>query len=187
MKIGIIAGAFKPLTKGHIYLINQAEKENEKVYLFVSTSDRIRKDEYPIYWEQMKIIWEQYTIPFLSSKIEIFFVSNPIASLYDHLKKIDENIKNKDVYTFYADENDIKHIDNQRIKTSLPRIAKNKQLKTKSFNRQNNINVSGTMARKAIKESNKDYFKSMLPDFQQNEIGDLVYEILKRNQAVYVY
>jgi cytidyltransferase-like protein len=60
MKIGIFGGAFKPLTKGHFTVIKKAAKENDEVYLYVSTNDRHRQGEFPLSWDVMRIAWIYY-------------------------------------------------------------------------------------------------------------------------------
>lgn len=178
MKIGIIAGGFKPFTSGHMFMVEKAAKENKEVYLFVSITDRIRKNEYPIYWKQMEIIWSQFIAPFLSPKVKVFYSPNPLAALIDHLKIVNNDSNNKDKYTFYADSNDVKHMENDRIKITLSRIITNNQLQTSPVNREKNINVSGTMARQALSENNKTKFITMLPEYQQKLYGELIFNIL---------
>lgn len=182
MEIGIIAGSFKPFTSGHMFVLDKAVKENKEVCLFVSTTDRIRKNEYPIRWKQMEIIWEQFILPFLSPKIKVFYYPNPLAALIDHLKIVNADHKNKNKYTFYADSNDVNHMENDRIKITLSRIISNNQLHTSSINRETNINVSGTMARQALSENNNIKFIAMLPEYQQKPYGELIFNMLTGKQ-----
>ena len=86
MKIGIIAGSFKPFTSGHFYLIDKAIKNNKKVELFVSTTDRIRKNEQPVYWKQMEIIWKQFITPSLPNKVNVVYDPNPMIAMFNLLK-----------------------------------------------------------------------------------------------------
>ena len=58
MKIGLVPMSAKPYHRGHHYLVTTAANENDKVLLFVSTSDRIKKDQTPIYGEDMENIWK---------------------------------------------------------------------------------------------------------------------------------
>ena len=40
MRVGIVAGSFKPYHAGHHAMVEKAAKENDKVELFVSLSSR---------------------------------------------------------------------------------------------------------------------------------------------------
>jgi len=178
MKIGIIAGSFKPFTSGHLNLIDKAIKNNKKVELFVSTTDRIRKNEQPVYWKQMEIIWKQFITPFLSNKVNVVYDPNPTVAMFNLLKSADENLTDNNIYTFYADSEDIKYIENPRIALSLPRLTKNNQLRNISISREKNINVSGTLARQAILEGDMKKFIGMLPEYQRITFGELIFNIL---------
>ena len=50
MRIGLVPMAAKPYHAGHHALVTAAAKENDKVLLYISLSDRKRKGELPYSW-----------------------------------------------------------------------------------------------------------------------------------------
>jgi len=166
-KIGIIAGGFKPFTAGHDFLVNKAASENEVVYLFVSTSDRKRKGELPISWNQMKPIWDKLIAPALPKNVKVTYEPNPTTALFNLLETANEDPEDNNTYTFYADDSDISNINNARTAKTLSKLLFNNQLQFSPINREGNVNVSGTLARKAIATADIKQFTSILPAYLQ--------------------
>ena len=54
MRVGIVAGSFKPYHAGHHKMVEIAAENNDQVYLFVFTTDRLRKGEHPLYGKDMR-------------------------------------------------------------------------------------------------------------------------------------
>ena len=57
MRVGIVAGSFKPYHKGHHEMVKIAASENDRVIFFVSTSDRVKKGQHPLYGSDMRKTW----------------------------------------------------------------------------------------------------------------------------------
>ena len=64
--VGLVPMSAKPFHEGHMSLIRKASDECKSVIVFVSTSDRKRKGEITIFGEDMKYIWENILIKYLS-------------------------------------------------------------------------------------------------------------------------
>jgi len=164
MHIGLIAGGFKPFTAGHYFIVKAAAEENDLVHLFVSTKDRTRSGEHPIFWKDMKKAWK-IIAPALPPNVEVHFSENPTSDQFDLLVDAEKRIdQHSNVYSIYADATDIKRYDNPRvIERTIPRLYDNYQVIFKPFKRTSTVNVSGTGMRKALQDNNLEGFVSMLP------------------------
>lgn len=182
MHIGLIAGGFKPFTAGHFFLVEEAARENDLVYLFVSTKDRVRSGQHPITWKQMKPVWKilQSILP---SNVEVHFSDNPTTSQFDILVDAEKDPTNHNIYYFYADSKDIKRYDNPRIRErTLPRLYSSDQLIFKSFSRSSGVDVSGTMVRKALADGNLADFTKMMPSPAQ-QYAPKIFKLLGGRKA----
>lgn len=162
MKIGIYGGGFKPLTKGHFEVIQRASKENDIVHLFVSTGDRIRKNEHPIFWKNMKFIWEKFIEPILPQNVFVKYVPAPIKPIIESVYNLDPNSNIK--LTVYADPNDMDNIFYPKRIEKFSELIKTDKLKLIKLNRgKDTSNVSGTMMRKFLHLGLKNEFINALP------------------------
>jgi cytidyltransferase-like protein len=163
MKIGIYSGGFKPLTKGHFDVIRRAAQENDKVFLFVSTGDRVRKEEFPIYWEDMKVIWNKLILKNLPPNVSVEFVSAPIKPMVEML---DQAETKDDIYTIYTDVNDYNDIFTPRRLEKYKKIIDDGKLNFTKYERGiQTANISGTLMRKFLGLGSLEYFSKGLPDF----------------------
>lgn len=186
--IGLIAGGFKPFTSGHNHLVDIASKENDVVYLFVSNKDRARKGEFPIYWEQMRLVWEKFIKPSFPGNVKVVYSGEPtseqFAMLEDAEKQYDASGKIKSekeltFFTIYADVEDIERYNNPRIKKKLLKnMFTDKRILLKGIPREGKFNVSGTKARKALQDNDMEAFVKILPKSLQ-PVGYQIFKILK--------
>ena len=172
--VAIYGGGFKPPTKGHFTVAQDAIKElpqvdEFKIFVGSGVRDGITQDESVKIWS----IYKKY----LASKIKIEPVQSPVKSVLDYSKQ------NPDVKVYWVlgvrDGNEDDLID-----------AKNR---TKSLDRYPNIEVkvittvggiSGTKARQAIRDNNQELFNTLIPKVNDNEkqqIWDMVSPIIKEN------
>lgn len=176
--VGMVAMAAKPLTKGHFALIEKAADENDVVRLFVSTGDRERKGEFPIYWKDMKKVWNRFIKKILPANVKVYFVPNPTTALFDMLIAANDNPNNTNYFQLYADEKDIKRYTVPRVKErTLARLFDNEQIEMRPLKRSFTQGVSGTQIRQALQDGDLKAFVSMLPEPLQNK-GDVIYQIL---------
>ena len=110
MKVGLVPMSAKPYHKGHHYLVKVAAEQNDVVMLFVSTSDRCRKGEVPIYGADMKEIWCNQLELLLPLNVNVTYGGSPIRKVFDVLVQEEENYNLGDtvsnIYTVYSDEED---------------------------------------------------------------------------------
>ena len=78
MRIGLVPISAKPYHTGHHALVEIASKDNDAVLLFVSTSDRIRDGEFPIYGDDMKKVWLEELEAIMPGNVEIEYGGSPV-------------------------------------------------------------------------------------------------------------
>jgi cytidyltransferase-like protein len=179
LKIGIIVGSFKPVTKGHDFLIKKAAEECDSVKLFVSTKDRKRKNEIVVHWNTMEKIWNEFIQKELPENVEIIFDKNPAGKMIDFLEACNKNINDHNIYCFYSDDNDNKIIDNTNIRIKLKNLYYNNRIVFASYNRNKNINVSATIARKHIEEDKFEEFSETLPEYIEDDEAQEIFDLLR--------
>ncbi len=176
--IGLIAGSFKPLTRGHFFLIQRASEECDRVIVFVSTGDRQRSGEVPITWTQMELVWQKFLLKAMPSNVSIKFVSHPIRGVIDILREANQNENNFNTYIIYSDPEDMANNYNSRTQVKyFPRLLKNEQVIFKPFERKAGINISGTQMRNYLGTGNVKAFIRGLPKSVQG-FGNEIFQIL---------
>jgi cytidyltransferase-like protein len=174
VKIGLIAGSFKPFTKGHYNIIKKASSENEQVFVYASTSDRDF-----ISFDKMSPVWEEYILPNLPSNVQVLFVRVPIKSVYDHIE-IGSNSKEQEiVFSLYGDKVDLeKNFPSHRLKKVLECSQNVKRVKFRSFLRKNANNISATKMRDFLQKGDENAFLNGLPP-PLKQYGNKVFNLLK--------
>ena len=213
MKIGIVPMSAKPYHRGHHYLVTTAASENDKVLLFVSTSDRIKPDQTPIYGEDMESIWKTYLEPIMPLNVEIEYGGSPVRKVFQTLEAPEKIIASggsiEDVYTIYSDKEDTEQ------NYTVGRISKRTQLppevspaqkyfpallsnghvefaaekNPEMFERGKGApDISGTEMRRKIGAEEFDSFKSDLPDLDdasKSQIYDKLRGRLQKEGQLY--
>jgi len=105
MKIGLVPVAAKPYHAGHHALVTKAAGENEKVILFVSTSDRKRKGEFPVSGGDMARIWREELEGIMPGNVEIQYGGSPVKKVYEALATANDS-ESPDTYVVYSDPAD---------------------------------------------------------------------------------
>jgi len=180
--IGIVGGGFKPFTKGHYFLVEQAARDADKILLLVSTSNRVRKGELPIFWdEQMETIWDKYLTKAMPGNVEIMFVKNPTATTYQILGDAENDETNDNTYILYGDAEDVeKYYPDKTLIKYFPRLMENDQIERRGFARAENIDISGTKMRNYIIAGDVAGFTAGLPQPIQR-YGQEIFDILAKS------
>ena len=166
--IGLVPMSAKPFHEGHMSLIRKASDECNRVIVYVSTSDRKKKGEFPIFGEDMKYIWETILEDSINKKfpnVSFVYGGSPVGKVYEKLKEAND-IQTENVYRVYSDVND----------TAKRFPAKYKQLhfgdlynrgkvifpaeeRPKSFTRgEGSADISGTIMRAYLSNGQEDKF-----------------------------
>ena len=181
MKIGIIAMSAKPLHAGHWCLIEKAASENDFVRLYVSTSDRRRKNEFVVTGAMMETIWCQisHLLPH-NVIIEHCNDQTPIRKVYEYVGEMNEN-ESQCIYSLYADENDAKRCyPHKSIRKYFNYLYRENLIRVIGISRNDTVNISGTQMRIWLSENNKEEFCKHLPEKIQDQ-GDFIWNTLNSN------
>jgi hypothetical protein len=165
--VAIYGGGFKPPTKGHFTVAQEALKElpdidELKIFVGGGVRDGITQNESIQIWD----IYKNY----LSPKVDVEASVAPVKSVLGYAK---ENPETKVYWILGAregDEDDLKDIEN-RTKS----ISKYPNIEVKVITTAGGI--SGTKTRQAIRDNNKELFFNLIPDVSEEEkqqIWDLV-------------
>ena len=172
--IGLYGGGFKPPTKGHFDVVEQALKEYPELdKLIIYVGGRVRDG---ITQEQSLAVWDQYK-DLLDSKVDIQPSPSPIGDIIRYGRDNPDQI----VY-FFLGEREGKESDvadtasrTRNIEEKYPNI-KIKVIKSPD------TGISGTAARKVLLNPEKtlEDFKQFLPDKLSEEEKQQVYDLLKK-------
>jgi PAS domain-containing protein len=171
-KTALFGGGFKPPTRGHLEVVLQGLKEYpeiDEVYIFVGSGVRNNISQ-----EEAIKIWEMYK-PFIPVKSTIIKSGSPLKDM----KRFIEDSEGDKPYIFIGaregNEDDDKDVA-ERSKFFEKYGGIPKRINT------SDPNVSGTRARNAAKEDNKEelfsYFPDALSDSQKEEIYDMLRSVV---------
>jgi len=170
MKIGLVPISAKPYHVGHHALVELAASQNDRVLLFVSISDRSRKEEFPISGKDMLRIWQDHLEAIMPGNVSIEYGGSPVRKVYEEIGKACEE-GSDDTYMVYSDPED--------TATNYPQDYKDKymqplcdsgQVKFAGETDPDSVtrgvgtpDVSGTQARKYLKSGDFTSFMSVMP------------------------
>ena len=172
-KTALFGGGFKPPTRGHLEVVTQGLKdypEVDEVYVFVGSGVRNNISQ-----EEALKIWEMYK-PFIPVKTTIVKSGSPLKDI----KRFIEDVEGEKPYVFIGarpnnDEDDKDVAERSKFFEKYGGIPK--RVNT------SDSEVSGTAARKAAKEDDKQklysYFPDALTDVQKEEIYDMLRSVVK--------
>jgi hypothetical protein len=155
--VALIAGGFKPPTKGHYQLVmgaaNNPNVSEVKVFIGNAIRDGITA-------EMSKAVWDSYPLP-NNVSIEVSPTPSPIKSIYDYLK----SHPGEKIYFVGGVRDEEDAIDLKKRTQS----AINKYPNVEVLAIPGSPAVSGTKARNALLNNNKELFFSYLPDKADKE------------------
>ena len=111
MRVGIVAGSFKPYHKGHHKMVEIACKENDVVHVIVSLSDRNRVDQASVSGKQMEKVWNDHLVHILpenaKENLNLLPVGQtPVRIAYEMLEDAAES-NSSNTFNIYSDPSDI--------------------------------------------------------------------------------
>lgn len=178
METGLIGLSGKPLHLGHWSLIERAAKENDRVLLFVSTTDRMRKGQITILGSDMHEIWKKYLIPILPSNIEITLGGVPIRLIWEALGEANEG-GSKDTFRIYSDPEDLaKRFGDDKLDKYVPELNATGQIEGVPISREGGVDISGTQMREFLANNEKEQFLRYLPPVDP-KAGEAIWNLLR--------
>lgn len=169
-KTGLIAMSAKPAHLGHWSLITKAASENDEVELFVSTSNRTRSGEIPIYGVDMEEIWNSYLVPALPPNVNANFGGSPVGNVYAFLESEEDKNVPENAYVIYSDPVDLeRNFSINALNNSVPLLLRNKQIKLQDVSREGGVDISGTAMRQFLANDEKENFLQYLPPISKDK------------------
>jgi hypothetical protein len=170
MKIGLVPVSAKPYHAGHHAVVDLAAKQNDRVILYVSLSDRKRKGQLPILGSAMERVWKEELEPIMPGNVSIEYGGSPVRKVYDALERANEALDG-DVYRVYSDPDDTAQ--NYPIPNRLKYFPDLHQSGNVLFAAEEDPasltrgigtpNISGTAIRQALQSCDLDAFKKGMP------------------------
>ena len=161
----IYGGGFKPPTKGHFNVVKQATEQNPEIddfiiYIGGGTRDNITQGESIQIWD----IYKKY----LPLKVRIEPVKSPVGDILRYAKEHPEETV---LWVIGARENNPEDWSDISARTRTLDKYPNIQLRII----QTQGGVSGTAARKAVEDNDKEQFFKLIPDIEEKEqVWDIV-------------
>ena len=170
-RIGLIPVSGKPYHAGHHYLVERAAGENEEVILFVSTSDRKRKGEFPILGADMERVWREELEPIMPANVRVEYGGSPVRKVYDTIGNACQIDGVQETYVVYSDPTDTaqNYPEKNRDKYMQPLCDQGQVIfaaeeNPAAFTRgAGSPNVSGTKMREALQDNNFEEFATGMP------------------------
>lgn len=178
--IGLVPMAAKPYHAGHDGLVRIAAEENDEVLLFVSTSDRTRKGEIPIYGVDMKRVWDDYIEPSLPSNVQVVYGGIPVQHVYEELENAETSRDRTTTFRIYSDVEDILKYTDVSLSKSAPTLFSRGQIERRGVDRNETVNVSGTKMREYMAKGDVKNFKKFLPDEIRQYAGEILNILTKQ-------
>ena len=170
-RVGLIPVSGKPYHAGHHYLVERAAAENQEVILFVSTSDRKRKGQFPILGSDMERVWKEELEPIMPSNVSVVYGGSPVQKVYEEIGMACEIEGVSETYVVYSDPTDTaqNYPEKNRDKYMQPLCDQGQVIfaaeeNPEAFTRgSGSPNVSGTKMREALQDGNFEEFASGMP------------------------
>jgi cytidyltransferase-like protein len=167
--IGIYGGGFKPPTKGHFEVVQQALKqfpEMDELIIYVGSGERDKVDQ-----AESVLVWNIYK-KYLPSKVSVESVKAPIGDILRYAK---DHPEEKIYFILGAREgNEGDAADNEARTKNIGEKYPNIEVKIITTP---NMGISGTNARKALFQSRDEFFK-YIPDVLSSIEKERVYTLL---------
>ena len=159
---GILPMSGKPVHRGHWALIERAATENDKVVLFVSTSDRKRKGEITISGEDMNAIWTQHLVPALPSNVTVTFGGSPVRKVYEMLDKLSSRSDIDAVRVYGGAEDLTANFSDASLRKYAGKLMKAGVIELVPAN-ERMFGISGTAMRELLSKGDMRRFMAELP------------------------
>lgn len=166
--IGYYPGSFKPFHRGHYESILKAKELVDELIVVVSTTDRVRPDEFPLSGQASKEYLEKYIEPELKAKrVKVLYLEgSPVKYTFETITGMDNR---DDIYVYlFTGPEDMKRFNEADLKKNFPKLTEKERIKvepTTVITRDSGEDrISGTATRQALENDDLDGFKAMLPN-----------------------
>ena len=184
--IGLVPMSAKPFHNGHWWLIGEAARDNDKVIVFVSLSDRKRPGQHSILGADMERIWKEHLEPIMPANVVIEYGGSPVRKVYEKIDTAaNQQAAKADEITYrvYSDKKDtaINYSESARQKYMQPLYDQGRvEFPGESWpdRSQSGVTTSGTGMRAALAAGDFESFAAGMPaplsDAAVQEIFDIL-------------
>jgi hypothetical protein len=145
-RVGVIPMAGRPVHAGHWFLIENALKENDTVYLFVSVKGR-GEGLGRIEPGTMMRAWKEVLLPALDKRVIVRFVESPV---FDSFRFVKDALNPTRTFTFYGDEDDVAQRWNAETLSKQFPHGIDGRVRAVGFKRSDTMQISATEVRKML-------------------------------------
>ena len=182
----LIALSGKPVHRGHVELIEYAARGCDEVTCFVSTSDRVRPDEFPVSGLVMHAVWVKYIEPWLPASVDVVYGGSPVGKVWEVLGNVDKAQQEGTVYIVHGDpEDNAANFPKSSLEKYVPWLLENGWVRTWDVARTRTTEISGTQMREWLQRGEFKMFAAFLPPFvPARELWDELQDAAKTMKRV---
>jgi hypothetical protein len=176
--------AVKPLHKGHWAIIEQAARDNDKVFLIVSAKSR-ESGGVEISGSDMIKIWKRYLEPILPQNVDISYSGEPVGDTRGAIRAYANDPEVS--FRLYAGEDDKARFDPASLEKYYPIQYASGRIEpvfVKNVELPGGGRISGTYMRELLANGDEGNFKSLLPDNLDDQSKDSIWKTLYRPQMI---
>jgi hypothetical protein len=184
VSIGVVPMAVKPLHKGHWAIIEQAARDNDKVFLIVSAKSR-ESGGVEISGSDMIKIWKRYLEPILPQNVDISYSGEPVGDTRGAIRAYANDPEVS--FRLYAGEDDKARFDPASLEKYYPIQYASGRIEpvfVKNVELPGGGRISGTYMRELLANGDEGNFKSLLPDNLDDQSKDSIWKTLYRPQMI---
>jgi nicotinamide mononucleotide adenylyltransferase len=175
---GIYSGGFKPFHKGHWKALQIASSQCTEVSLYISTQNRIRNDEYPIYADETRHIWKNFYESSIPRNVTVTFHSEPIKAAMEQIGHLNEHSDSQyGKIIIFGDETDLKKTygDFSKLEKVCGKLVEKKRIALEYTPRI----CSGKDLRYELQHDLQNRFINNLPEFLDHDQKRKIYHTLR--------
>lgn len=186
--LALIPIAGKPLHIGHWKLIEKAASENDAVVVYTSSSDRIKKGEFPIKGDDFVRLWSDVFIPALPKNVRVKFVDSPVRAVMHELGWLEQTTVQDNakvpIINLYSDKDDVEINFKDEDLKKYPSLLAAGKIKKVGVERTATVNVSGTKMREFLLNNDKASFLKYLPPVSTRDKEEIWNTLIKNKPEV---
>lgn len=181
--LALIPIAGKPLHIGHWKLIEKAAADNDRVIVYTSSSDRIKKGEFPIKGDDFVRLWSDIFIPALPENVKVKFVDSPVRAVMHELGWLEQTVAQDaaivPTINLYSDKEDVQTNFKDEDLQKYPALLGSNKINKVGVERTSTVNISGTKMREFLMNDDKESFLKNLPPINNRDKEEIWNTLIK--------
>jgi hypothetical protein len=166
----------------------KAASENDAVVVYTSSSDRIKKGEFPIKGDDFVRLWSDVFIPALPKNVRVKFVDSPVRAVMHEIAWLEQTTVQDNakvpVINLYSDKDDVDTNFKDEDLKKYPSLLAAGKIKKVGVERTATVNVSGTKMREFLLNNDKASFLKYLPPVSTRDKEEIWNTLIKNKPVV---